>query len=263
MEYIENGICIWCKKTKPACTFYEKPHTIPKSLGGKNIGFDICDVCNHYFGEPDLLSHPHLAIEPCFKEIFGIIRFLLEFSNPNHKPLNPQKKLSSIYFNFWESKKTIQLKSAFKLNSFFIKAFTRQFKRSLYEIFLQEYHYNTKRGLDKKFNKVRNFARFNKGDLPVNHIKNNGVLLLSNDLSTPALTFEKECLECIDVYGFYEFWIFGHIFFLEVTPRAEITREVYLRNTIKKFNIGGFVNTSLVPINSITEVDFTLRNYLS
>lgn len=50
-EYISSGKCIWCGKEKPNVTFYDKPHVLPHSLGSKEIGFDICDDCNHAFGK--------------------------------------------------------------------------------------------------------------------------------------------------------------------------------------------------------------------
>ena len=52
-EYIRKGKCIFCGKASPEVTFFEKPHTTPHSLGSDRIGFDICDSCNHFFGEPD------------------------------------------------------------------------------------------------------------------------------------------------------------------------------------------------------------------
>ncbi len=29
---------------------YTEPHVLPRRLGGKEIGFDVCDECNHSFG---------------------------------------------------------------------------------------------------------------------------------------------------------------------------------------------------------------------
>lgn len=49
-QYINKGICIWCLKSKPEVKFLHKPHTIPRTLNNVNIGFDICDDCNHFFG---------------------------------------------------------------------------------------------------------------------------------------------------------------------------------------------------------------------
>ena len=48
--YINTGICIWCGKKFPEVSFQSKPHVLSKRLGGDEIGLDICDDCNHYFG---------------------------------------------------------------------------------------------------------------------------------------------------------------------------------------------------------------------
>lgn len=175
IEYVSVGSCIWCKRSKPECTFNEKSHTFSRSLGGKNIGVDICDECNHYFGEPDLSTLPHPTVEVCFKEIFGVIRYIIEISLQDKISLSkPQKRLPSIYFDIYKSKRKIVLRNAFKMNTPFLKTFIRQFKRGLYEVFLQEYHLKTGNGLDEDFNSIREFARFNKGDLPIYHIANKG-----------------------------------------------------------------------------------------
>lgn len=256
MKYIEKGICIWCKRTIPECSFNEQPHTLPKSLGGQHIGVDICDECNHYFGQADKLSTPQLRIDECFKEIFSIIRFMLYPIKSEHS----YKELKSIYFEYRHSKNRIIIKKSFKLNTCFLKIFARQFKRGIYEIFLQEFHRQTHRGLEDQFNNIRNFARYNKGDLPIYHILNNGILLTEQNLNAPQININSKTIEDIDTYGFYNFYLMGHFFFLEVTPRAELTRDIYLNNKIKDLNIGGVINTDLIKINSITDIDFTLRN---
>ncbi len=50
-KYINTGKCIWCGRTESdGATFYDKPHIVPHGLGGQEIGVDVCDDCNHYFG---------------------------------------------------------------------------------------------------------------------------------------------------------------------------------------------------------------------
>lgn len=79
MEYIAKGQCIFCKRTKEdTATFKEKAHTIPESLGSSNIGVDICDDCNHYFGQPDpTIYRPVLGVELAVKEVLCVQRALL------------------------------------------------------------------------------------------------------------------------------------------------------------------------------------------
>ena len=52
--YTNTGKCIWCGKTSPEVTFYTEPHIVPHSLGGSEIGVDVCDDCNHFFGKATL-----------------------------------------------------------------------------------------------------------------------------------------------------------------------------------------------------------------
>ncbi len=253
-EYVRKGICIFCGKSSPEVTFYEKPHSTPHSLGSDRIGFDICDSCNHFFGEPDKTMYPRISVETSVKEIFGVIRFLLNLERDGHE----NDVLKSRYFNFWRSQNTLQYKSSFSGRPYFRRVFTKQFKRGLYELFLQEYHLSTENGLDSRFDKVRQYARYGKGDLPIWHLQTR-IMLVEADLSVPSLHFSKSSLEEIDLYGFYSMYLWGLWFYLEVTPRAELTREVYLKEQAKKVNVGGFVFKDLVLLKDIEQVDFSLR----
>ena len=253
-QYIKEGKCIFCGRSAPEVTFYEKPHTTPHSLGSDRIGFDVCDECNHYFGEPDKAQYPRIAVETSVKEIFGLIRFMLQLEKEGHK----NDRLSSKYFNFWRGRNTLQIKPIFGGTSAFRRVFIKQFKRGMYELFLQEYHLVTGKGLDKKFDKVRRYARYGYGDIPIWHPRSR-VILVEETLSIPELKFSEKCLEEIDTYGFYSFYLWGFWFYLEVTPRAELTREVYLNKIAKDIHVGGFVFSDMVELRDINDIDFTLR----
>lgn len=69
-EYVHTGECIWCKRKKPYVTFFTAPHIVPKSLGGTEIGFDICDDCNKYFGKCTS-ENKAISIDLAFKEVFN------------------------------------------------------------------------------------------------------------------------------------------------------------------------------------------------
>lgn len=253
-EYIKKGKCIFCGKSAPEVTFYDKPHTTPHSLGSDRIGFDICDKCNHFFGEPDKSMYPRLAVETCVKEIFGVVRFMINLEREGHE----DDQLKSIYFNFWRSRNTLQFKRTYRNNLYFKQAFLKQFKRGLYELFLQEYHKATENGLDQRFDRVRRYARYGYGDLPVWHLQSR-MLLIEDNLSVPEVRFSDHIIEEMDTYGFFSMYLWGFWFFLEVTPRAELTREVYLQKQIKDLNVGGFVFKDLIELTDIEQIDFTLR----
>lgn len=151
MSYTKTGICIWCSEKEPDTTFNNAPHIVPQCLGGKEIGYDVCDECNSYFGTAQN-GEPNTNL--VFKEIFSAIRAFSKTPTGN-----TYKNLSSVYFNFFYSKNQIKIKGAFS-----IPKITHQFKRSLYEVFLQMYHFHTSKGLDAEMNAVRDFARYNKGN---------------------------------------------------------------------------------------------------
>ena len=49
-KYKKTGKCIWCGKEEPEVSFNTVPHILPRALGGPEVGFDVCDECNHYLG---------------------------------------------------------------------------------------------------------------------------------------------------------------------------------------------------------------------
>ncbi len=252
-EYIKAGRCIFCGRGTEEATFYTKPHTTPHSLGSSRIGFDVCDECNHFFGSPDRSMRPYIAVETSVKEIFGLIRFLLQLNRKGHDG----DMLKSVYFNFWRSRNTLSIKPSFR-NPSFRRVFVRQFKRGMYELFLQEYHRATGNGLDPKFDKVRKYARYGVGDIPLWHLQPQ-ILLVEDDLSEPRLHFTEADLLQIVTYGFYSMYLWGFWFYLEVTPRAELSREVFLSEVCRKLNVGGFVFRKIVDVRRIEDIDYTLR----
>ena len=260
MQHIDKGQCIFCLKKQPEISFSEKPHTMPRSLGSDSIGVDICNDCNHYFGQPDKLSFPQLCIEVCVKEVFGMIKHLLNASrNDNYGKNN---RLRSIFFEYRHSESKIKIKSNFQYNHRFINTFTNQFKRGLYEMFLQEYHKATLNGLDAKYNVIREYARFNRGNIPLYYMQNNGVFLIEDNIVNPKFNFSENQFQTIEDYGFYTLMLWGQIFFLEVTPRASLCRDIYLKKEASKFIGSGFVFRDCIEVEKITDIDFTLRSLL-
>lgn len=256
--YKEIGICIWCLKKEPEVSFINAPHTISKQLGSTQVGFDICDICNHYFGTKDSNLPYQMGVELAFKEIMNLMRFLLKKSLL--KKTNHPARLRSVYFNYYHSKNAIQIKNSFKFKEQFMKYLTRQFKKGMYEIFLQEYHRVTKNGLDSRFDLIRNFVRYDYGDLPIYFLENNGVYLIPKEIDNISLTFSESNLSNINIYGFYVLFIYGNIFYLEVTPMAQYTRDVFLKKQSDEIIGTGTVYASLKTLNIITDLDFTLRN---
>ncbi len=226
-----------------------------KSLGSTNIGYDICDQCNNYFGSDNKQNQFPYSIEKTFKEIMNVTRFML---NPN-KTKDSWKEFNSQFFNYYHSKQSLKIKNSFKFNSKFLKFFTRQFKRGIYNIFLQEYHRCTENGLNERFNSIRDFARNDIGDLPVYFLVNNGVYMIEENIDNPEFTFNEKVESDINILGFYQMSLISYVFFLEVTPRAKLTRDIYLNRESKKMIGSGFIYSGLKKLEYITDIDFTLR----
>jgi hypothetical protein len=254
-KYIETGQCIWCLKKESEVSFFTKPHTISKKLGATKIGFDICDSCNHYFGKTDTSQKYPMSVELAFKEILNIMRLLLK----NNLNENTYKSFKSTYFSYHHSKSAIAIKKTFKFNPYFICSLTRQFKKGVYETFLQEYHRETKNGLDKKFDSIRRFVRYDIGNLPLYFLDNSGVHFVEKNIDNIRFHFPEKVLSQIDDFGFYNMFIYSNVFFLEVTPRAELSREMFLKKESKRLIGGGFIFTKLRTLEYITDMDFTLR----
>lgn len=251
MEYIKIGKCIWCLKEKPNVTFKNAPHTISKQIGASNIGFDICDSCNSYFGTHNKTEIYPMNVELAFKEVFNVIRLFVSTSDEiDH--------FRSRYFNYYKSKREFKINRQFKFQRNFINMFTRQFKRGIYETFLQEYHLNTSNAMDKRFDSIRDFVRYDKGNLSLYYVDHNGAIMIPRDYST-SLAFNEKIINDINEYGFYTMYLLGFWFFLEVTPRAELSKDIFLLNQSRKLGLSSILSRGIKKLDYITDLDFTLQ----
>lgn len=248
-EYVHTGKCIWCGKEKTEVVFHARPHVFPHSLGSEEIGFDVCDDCNHYFGKAPKAGVP--AIDTSFKEIFGSYRFFL-----SHLDENSYKKFHSAFFTYHHSIHTIRIKSNF--NELTI---TRQFKRSLYEMFLQKYHVETKNGNHPMFDAVRKYARYGVGDLCVFYAFNN-VVLVEKDMEHPHISMTEKVISDMMEYGVYSFWMFGQLFYLEVFPVSFNTKgRSFLQAEAQKVLLPAVGNERILELKNIMQADFFLQRF--
>ncbi|GGX33546.1 HNH endonuclease [Aquimarina muelleri] len=256
-EYIRKGKCIWCLKSKPEVEFYTKPHTIPKKLNSHNIGFDICDSCNSFFGSDNKLDKVTYSVDKVLKEFFNVHKFLLN----NKKDSNSWKKFKSQFFNYYHTSKTLKLKIDYRRNATYINQLTRKFKRGIYNIFLQEYHRNTENGLDNKFDKIREFVRYDIGELPLYYLKNSNGVKMTEDLDlSHGLPFNGYLIEILDKYGFYHLSMIGLNFYLEATEKAKLNLDYLIKDSNHLIGTG-FVFKELIELKKLNEIDFTLRNW--
>ena len=203
-QYIHTGQCIWCKRKKTDVTFYTAPHITPHSLGANEIGVDVCDDCNHFFGTASKgMPNTNLV----FKEVFQASQCSLG-ERPKIKT-----KYSSVYFHYDRTTDKIKLKNIFP-----ISVITKQFKRSLYEAFLQKYHKTYPDENLDRFEDVRKFARYGLGNLHVYYIHNKFILHSTDKVEDVTLHMTDSLKNDLLETGYFTFILVGQILFLEVLP---------------------------------------------
>lgn len=249
-EYLKTGKCIWCGRSYLETSFDTEPHIVPHSLGGTEIGFDVCDKCNHYFGTA---QRGVPSVDLAFKEVFNAFKTF-----GRNLDENTYKHYSSVFFQYRHSKHIIRIKSNF--NS---KAITRQFKRGLYEVFLQKYHSVTGNGNHPMFEMVRRFARYGEGYPHVFYAFNNIIFVSENDEKS-IFYMSEESIEEMMKSGLYRFWLFGHVFYIEVLPLAFNTNGLrFLQQEASTFLIPAKGDEKIFEFNDIMEVDFLMERFHS
>jgi len=250
MAYVSTGKCIWCGKRWPEVTFNAEPHILPHSLGGREIGTDVCDECNHYFGTA---TRGVPSINLAFKEIFGAFRTF--GTNLNE---NTYKKFSSAFFQYRHSQRMIIIK-----NNFNSRAITKQFKRSLYEVFLQKYHAVTGNGNHPMFEAVRKYARYGIGNPHVYYAYNHVIMTTESDIKVELFMSDK-MIEDMMYSGLYHFWLFGHMFYIEVLPLAyNVNGSRYLQNEATKWLIPAKGDEAIFEFNDVIQIDFLMGRFNS
>lgn len=254
-QYKETAKCIWCGQMEPKVSFATAPHILPRRLGGTEIGFDVCDECNHYFGTAPKGKFGVPSIDHALKEIFGAFRMFSQNLNAQS-----YKNYSSAYFSYRHKERTIRIKNNINYN-----AITRQFKRGLYEIFLQKYHFFKKDGNNPKFDFVRNFARYDLRDPHVYYAFNNIILAPGDEeRKNPILPISEKLIEDMNKYGFFHIWLLGHNFYIEVFPiLANRYRDQYLQMQANSTLVNVRGNEAIYELSDIRQVDFFMQRFNS
>lgn len=251
-KYTKKGTCIWCGRTEAdGATFFTEPHIVPHSLGGTELGVDICDDCNHYFGKAPRAGMP--SIDLCFKEIFNA--FVTFGNNLN---ADTYKHFHSAFFSYHHSTHQIKVRSNFNSRNI-----TAQFKRGLYEVFLQKYHSVTGDGNNPIFDAVRKYARYGEGYLHVYYAFNN-ILLVPKDKDYWKLPMNDTVIKEMMSSGIYLFWMAGHPFFLEVLPVVfNLYGQTYLQKEANNLLINVKGDESIYEFNDVTQLDFFMQRFNS
>ncbi|MBK5191755.1 MAG: hypothetical protein JJE07_00845 [Flavobacteriaceae bacterium] len=246
-------ICIWCRKDETQESFDKKAHTIPQSLGGKNICENVCDKCNHYFGSPQ----PNLpSSELVLKEMLNISKYYL-LKTANSIPKN--KRYKSEYFNINWNTFHIKIKPRYSLKDGFQKKLGRQFRKAMFKVFLEERERQRNDALADRFNFIREFARYDLGNYPIYiHIPKFKVILGSlPDIENPQIRFTDHSDEMDKEFRIYGYQLLGHNFLIPTSPFFdELCRDDFLKYLVKDNHPFG---TTIKRIDYAENIDYTFR----
>ena len=247
--------CLWCLEEEPKVTFNKKAHTIPKSLGGQNYNKNVCDSCNEYFGNRNS-NNGKYSIEEALKEAFNISRKRMLTSEKT------KRKVGDFKSKFFEIKQRsgkyrLTIKPSFRFAIGFQKELCRAFKRGLYKMFLEELNRQKDVGYESKFNVIRQYARFNEGELPILYFNRViGIMVMfKREAETPILYFDRmNYLHSNQKFTEIEF--LGHVFGFPISKFNKTDFKSYIGESIKHKE--GYFKDAVI-INKMTDVDITLK----
>lgn len=223
--------CIWCRFTSQETAFNKKAHTIPQTLGGKDICLNVCDVCNQFFGQ-HYLGSP--SVETILKETFNITR--LRLIGEEHIGKNKTiTKFSSQYFKVDLKKNKIELKAAYRLQLGFQEKIGRQIKKGLYKIFLEETERQKHDGHNPQYDFIRKFCRYDIGDYPVFYFeRQHGMILMAKTWTVRPEFFldpDQQFKYLVREPSFFEFEFLGHVFGIATSRTWELAIDNYIKKT--------------------------------
>lgn len=229
--------CIWCLREEPNETFIKQAHTIPQTLGGTHICQTVCDSCNKYFGDT---NNKLPAIETALKEAFNLSRLTLLHQDKEVGRNKSLARFKSIYFNVNLQNNKIKAKPAYQLKKDFQLNLGRQLKRGIFKIFLEERERQFLDGLDSKYNFIREFSRYNIGNLPVFYFKRNMPAFFTSKEwhKAPELFIakNKQMSYLVNNQVYLEFELLGHVIGIPVDKGYKSYFPDYFEKTKKLKN---------------------------
>ncbi len=242
-------VCIWCQKEEGATDFNRVAHIFPQALGGKRACALVCDSCNTYFGSKQA-GLP--SVEIALKEPLNISRLYLLTQLNRHKPA---PRFKSEYFDYDLKTHVIKPKPKYRVISGFQQTFTKQFKRGIYKIFLEERSESRDDAHDSRFDFIREYARYGIGDYPVYYCQTKApaIFLSTEDLQNPVIRFTEHSDLVMQEYGFYSYYFITHMIAFPTIRTYELTLDNYARHLVQEENTAV---SKMVPLRSITDLDF-------
>ncbi len=248
--------CIWCGRTEQETLFNKIAHTIPQTLGGRDICQNICDSCNLHFGS-HFQGNP--SIETIIKETFNISRIRLLDTDKNIGKNKAVTKFSSVYFKVDLKKHKLELKPAYKLQKGFQEKIGRQIRKGLYKIFLEEIERQKSDGHNPQYDFIREFARYDLGEYPVFYFeRTNGIIAMAKSWAVRPEFFldpDQQFNYLVREPSFFEFEFLGHVFGIATSRHWELAIDNYIAKTTeakKQFFRGWRL------VNSFNDIDLSL-----
>ncbi len=249
--------CIWCYETEEETSFETVAHIIPQSLGGNSICENVCDPCNHYFGN---YQNQQPSIDNIIKETFNISRAKFLSSTKDIGKNKPLARFKSNYFDVNFERGVIKPKYAFKLKKDFQQILARQLKKGLYKMFLEEQERQNNNGHNSKFNFIRLFARYDEGDYPLFYFERKyGIILMDSEwVKSPPFIINSEykMKYLMNNEHFFEFEFLGHVFSIPISTDWQEHFTDYINETK---NIKKEIFKTAILVQQFSDVDFTLK----
>lgn len=248
--------CIWCLETEEVKSFCKEAHIVPQSLGGIILCRNVCDDCNHNFGSYHNAVPP---VEKVLKEAFAITRARMLATDGDIGKNKSLPRFTSEYFNLSFKNHSMSIKPKYLLNTKFQKDIARQLKRGIYKMYLEGREKYSKDGHNKRFDFIRNYSRYDKGELPVFYFNRTwgALFALKEWFKNPSIIFENELKMkyLVEHDHFFEFEFMGHIFSIPTTKYYEIFFNSYKENSFEaKY---GFFSV-MKSVERFDDIDFSL-----
>lgn len=247
--------CIWCLSCEDDATFEKVAHTIPQSLGGKQVCVNVCDDCNSYFGNHQNKFPP---VETILKEAFNISRYRFLQGSKQIGKNKAFPRFKSTYFNINFEKNSITTKPQYKLQQGFQRTIGRLLTRGVYMLYLEELERQNGLGLQNNFQHIREFARYDNNELPLFYFNRKyGLIFSANEwLIDPQLQLEHKMKYLLTRDDYEEIEFFGHVFGVVKDVSFFDKKEEILKKSLK-MKVDFF--THVIIVRYFGEIDLTLK----
>lgn len=191
------------------------------------------------------------------KEMLNISKFLLLNQS---KTLPKNRRFKSTFFNVNWNSMVVKMKPKYKLRQGFQKELGRRFRRGLFMAYLEERERIMGDALSKRFDWIREFARYNAGDYPLYFLvpKFPAVFFSDVDLLKPELRFTRHSIRQEKKFKAHIIPIMGHNF---VVPVAKNFDEKYRLKFLKHLQKTDYPLGEVIrKVNYAEDIDYVFSH---